>query len=90
MPEFSKSGMAQKMKITLFGEKFITRESICGQFPPREVGWGGIWDRFLRKMLEACFGKNQQVCYGLKSRFGLGNCTFEVILRKCEDENDAD
>ena len=42
------------MEITLLGEKFVTRESICGQFPPREVGWGGIWDQFLRKV----FGKN--------------------------------
>ena len=32
----------------------MIRESICGLFPPREVGWGGIWDQFLRKM----FGKN--------------------------------
>ena len=23
-------------------------------------------------------------------KVGLGNCVFEVILKKCEDENDAD
>ena len=39
------------MKVALFGEKLITRESICGQFPPSGLAWGGIWDRFLRKML---------------------------------------
>ena len=23
-------------------------------------------------------------------KVGLGNCTFEIILKKCENENDAD
>ena len=23
-------------------------------------------------------------------KVGLGNCVFEIILKKCEDENDAD
>ena len=43
------------MKIDGFGEQFITRESICGNFCPSGLAWGGIWDRFLRKMLKACF-----------------------------------
>ena len=29
----------------------MIRGSICGSFPPMEVGWGGIWDQFLPKML---------------------------------------
>ena len=30
------------------------------------------------------------ICCGLKTRLRLETCTFEVVLRKCEDENDAD
>ena len=38
-------------KITLFDEKFITRESICGHFRPGGLGWGHIWGRLFEKML---------------------------------------
>ena len=36
----------------------MIRGSICGSFPPMEVGWGGIRDQFLeknvgRKMLDS-------------------------------------
>ena len=41
----------QIKNIGVFDEKFMTRGSICGSFPPREVGWGGIWDQFLEKVL---------------------------------------
>ena len=41
-------------KSICWDEKVIIRESICGLFPPREVGWGGIWDWFLQRM----FAKN--------------------------------
>ena len=35
----------------------MIRGSTCGSFPPREVGWGGIWDQCLEKMLvkKRCF-----------------------------------
>ena len=55
--------MIQRMMLAYFGnhvgtivgslrdEQIMIRESICGSFPPREVGWGGIWDQFLENML---------------------------------------
>ena len=33
-----------------FDEEVVTRESICGTFPPGGWAWGPIWDRLFRKM----------------------------------------
>ena len=39
------------MKITLFDEILITRESICGHFRPCGLGWGPIRGRLFENML---------------------------------------
>ena len=78
-------------KIDDFGENFITRESICGHFLSGELAWGPCKRSISSKNCgSVCLGKNKKIGCVLKARLGLGNCTFEVILRKCEDKNDAD
>ena len=42
---------------SFFAEKFMTRESICGPFPPSGLPLGGIWHRFIRRMLKVWFPK---------------------------------
>ena len=43
------------LKIDDFDEEVVTRESICGKFPPGGWAWGPIWDRLFRKLFD--FGK---------------------------------
>ena len=49
---------------------------------------GSIFEQNVENVI---FEKNKnKLCCMPKSRLGLGNATFEVIPRKCEDENEAD
>ena len=78
-------------KIDVLGEKFVIRESICGHFSSGGLAWGPCKRLISSKNVgRACFGESKKIGCMLKARLGLGNCTFEVIPRKCEDENDAD
>ena len=74
------------MNIEVFDEQFITRESICGHFRPSGLAWGGIWDRFLRKMLEACFSpkiENRKIDFrGTNKKHGPSGWRGSVRLVK--------
>ena len=78
-------------KIDVLCEKFVIRESICGHFSSGGLAWGPCKRSISSKNVgRVCFGKNKKIGCGVKARLGLGNCTFEIILRKCEHKNDAD
>ena len=70
------------MKIDDFGEKFITRESICGHFYPGGLGWGGIWGRFFEKMLVWGGWVGKVWCW---NQGGVGKLRFCGHLEKVQE-----
>ena len=56
---------------------FITRESICGNFPHGGLAWGDIWDHVFKKCLCSSFSKmSLQIKHFFNSDFSALELNF--------------